>query len=217
MAVGFRVNTADGYMQIDDNYSNCCLNRVVKLSDLPYDETYGFYTLYLDDDEHMVAVYAPNNEAVVEEIFYHYDDNVKRYEIPRGNAENVLLYIFGEKRQSGNTSGLQVFNNNGECVFDSNYKYMTIAYFGTNYDSKILAAGKKYAVCTFGYNMNIVQNTSPAGVAYSWRMPTIQGNTLTVETIRTQNGHILTSWQPSQVWLSINLFSYFLVDVTNIA
>lgn len=215
MAVGFQVITEDGFVQIDEKYSNLSLSRVVKLSSLPYDSILEYYSLTLLNNEKLIAIYAPNNETVVEDLFHNASTDNHYFYIPIGNASNVSLFVFGEKRQSQGNGGIQVFNEQGECVFDSNFKQMTVAHFGTNYDTVTLDSSKKYAICPFGYNLTIVENSQPQGVAYSWFVPKNNNGVITVENIHTQSGHILDSWLPQREWGHFNMFSYLVIDVTN--
>lgn len=215
MTAGFQVVTQEGYLQVDENYSNLSLSKIVKLSSLPYNGNFEYYSLALEDNEKLIAIYTPNNEIVVEDLFYNSSANIHYFAIPQGNADDVSLFIFGEKNITTGFHGLQVFNEQGDCVFDSNFKQMTIAYFGTNTNTVTLDSSKKYAICTFGYNMSVVENTQPAGVAYSWFVPRIKNGVITVENIHTQNGHILTQWRPQTLWGQFNMFSYLVVDITN--
>ena len=215
MAAGIKVINNDGYLQIDENYSNLYLSRIVKLSLLPKETRLDYYILNLQDGEKLVGVCASKGEIVVEDLFYQHADNVKYYVLFKGNAEDVMLYIYGEKPTSTGKSGFRVFDAKGACVFDSNYKYMRIVKFSNaTSDSYTLDASKKYAVCTFGYNILIIENSQPFGVAYFYTMPIIENNRLEVVAIHTQDGKIIDHWLTQRVYGSFNMFSYFLIDVT---
>lgn len=50
--------------------------------------------------------------------------------IPAPDLSEFYIYVFKKKTISSKNYGLQVFNENGECVFDSSQKYMKILQYG---------------------------------------------------------------------------------------
>lgn len=98
--------------------------------------------------------------------------------------KNTWLYVFRwSKKTLSKSYGLQVFDEKGECVFDSSKRYMRVVYFGTN--EKTLPAGKEYAVVQLGkrveyngYSHEMFPGNNPYYVTTMWyiTIPVIYGN-----------------------------------------
>lgn len=216
MSAGFKVITDNNIVQVDENYSNLYLSRTIKLSSLGQVERTEYYVLDLESNERLVAIYVTNNALVVQEPFYNQNISNRFYFwLCNGKASDVTLYVFGEKKQSNGNSGLQIFNERGECIFDSNFKPMTVSHFGTNYNSVTFDSNRKYAICAFGYNLIIAEMVQPNGIGYFFHVPYIRNGVLTVDDVKMVNGTLNGGGIPQYEWGRFNMFSYLVVDVTD--
>lgn len=216
MSAGLKVITDNNVVQVDEEYSNLYLSRTINLASLEQKEGVHF-KLDFEDNEKLVAIYVTNNALVVQEPFYNPDklSNVVYFTVYNGEASDVTLYVFGEKKKSSGNSGLQVFNEQGECIFDSNFRPMIVEHFSTTYDSVTLDSSKKYAICTFGYSLIIANMVQPNGIGYYFHIPYIRDGVLTVDDVKIINGSLNGGGIPEFEWGRFNMFSYIVVDVTN--
>ncbi len=175
---GITVYNDDNKLTVNQTYKNLILKRKIKLIDLKTAEISGEDVLVLDltKDEILVAVggmTSNNNMLIIQDYNYEAkriefrgvkysededtDDEILDIEDFRNAYPNVYVYVFGldtsTPAQSG--AGLQVFNGNGDCIFDSTKKYMSVKYFG-NKKYILPTSTKRYAICQVG-----------ASVAYS--------------------------------------------------
>lgn len=223
MSSGIKVITDDKVIQVDEEYSNLHLSRTINLASLPqYESSFAkgddkHFRLDFESTERLVAIYVTNNALVVQDPFYNPNklSNVAYFSLLNGEASDVTLYVFGEKKQSSGNSGLQIFNEQGECIFDSNLKPMIVKHFGTNYNSVSLDSSKKYAICTFGYNLIIAQMVQPDGIGYFFHVPYIRDGILTVDEVKVINGSLNGGGIPQYDWGRFAMFSYIVIDVTS--
>lgn len=170
MDAGFSVKTSNGTIVIDESFKNLSLTRKVSLSSMavgtakrnitPWlhfkqNPTYGNVTTYtlgvLENNEYLVALVADDWNKIRNKIFVEsleakqgsYTFDV----VPGGTVSEVYAYIFGvqEKKATGNY-GIHVFDKIGNCIYDSQKKYLKI--IGIQFQSSSMEHGKKYGFIT---------------------------------------------------------------------
>lgn len=116
----FEVNNDNNHLQIDDTYMNLYMTRKIKL-----DNTSG--TIQFQNGEIMAAI--GNGTNSINGYCSNSSDHCDYY---IDNAQNAYIYIFATSPQSSSTSGMQIFNEAGKLVFDSNQKQAKVIAVGTN-------------------------------------------------------------------------------------
>lgn len=135
---GLSVYTADKHLILDENYQNLRLSRKIKLTGA------GTTNGTFEDGEILAAIggldASVSIDAYCENGSTGYTAIVKTY------VEGLYIYIFSNKYEKKNSGvGLQVFNANGEVVYDSNDKSPVIIASLHNKDSG-LPKDKRIAV-----------------------------------------------------------------------
>lgn len=180
-SAGITVYNDDNKLTVNQTYKNLVLKRKIKLTELkevPFEkeEDEGALLLTLNNGEILAAVggMTPDNNMLILQDYYYglkrihlrgieysgdaiTDDEVLSAEALKSAYPNVYIYTFGfdTTMVAPHSIGLQVFNSNGECVFDSDKKYMRVKYLG-NKEYILPTSTKRYAICQIG-----------ASVAYS--------------------------------------------------
>ena len=155
MTAGIYVKNDNDELLINDIYNNLYLFRKIKLTDLPY-EVLGNssisplrFTLSIQANE-VIAPIARTNGGELQAFSFHgagtpgsdFGDwliYVNRY-ISNVNdlladLDNVYVYTFGVNTSTTTSAsgyGLQVFDENGVCVYNSNNKPMRVLHYANN-------------------------------------------------------------------------------------
>lgn len=135
----FEVNNDNNHLQIDDTYMNLYMTRKIKL-----DNTSG--TIQFQNGEIMGAI--GNGTNSINGYCSNSSDHCDYY---IDNAQNAYIYIFATSPQSSSTSGMQIFNEVGKLVFDSNQKQAKVIAVGTNSGTVI---GTNIAIASGGLTQN---------------------------------------------------------------
>ncbi len=157
---GIEVRNDSNKLVVDSLYKNLMLSRKVLISQLPDFNAGGMPVkrLNLNNGEIVVAVSYPKDSSIGI-IQYNYSGYCDFYGV---NAEgsytklssvgsNYIAYVFGVNQRAKGNVGLQIFNNNGDLIFDSNSKYMRVSYYGRGIeDVPYPDSSKKYAIAQLG-------------------------------------------------------------------
>lgn len=157
---GIEVRNDSNKLVVDSLYKNLMLSRKVLISQLPDFNAGGMPVkrLNLNSGEIVVAVSYPKDSSIGI-IQYNYSGYCDFYGV---NAEgsytklssvdsNYIAYVFGVNQKAKGNVGLQIFNDNGDLIFDSNSKYMRVSYYGKSLeDVPYPDASKKYAIAQLG-------------------------------------------------------------------
>lgn len=163
MTAGFEVRTPSGKLIINENFQNICYDRKVKVADLPYDGEKRFYVdpwnqketagqcdwrrITKTTDDLFFAI-GPDFNQVVERVapILSNEDDILRISTPKGaDISNLYLYFFKKKKTTTSNFGLQVFDANGNPVYDSQMKYMKVISYG-EYFVKVPTDERQYAI-----------------------------------------------------------------------
>ena len=201
MSAGIDVRVfGESAVMINQDYKCIVMKRKIKLSSLPYVGTFSTlskpwdedgwssddipkrvkfttanipqYKLALNDDEMLWGITTCANISKSITIQRPALKDV-RFNIPSGtNLDNVYIYTFGSPIISGSNCGLQVFNANGEIVFDGSLKQLRMYradffVLGSNcppWTTAILSAGSYWDVpdVTWWYELEEYSGTSKA-------------------------------------------------------
>lgn len=131
----FEVNNDNNHLQVDDTYMNLYMTRKIKLND-----TSG--RIQFQSNEIMAAI--GNGTNSINGYCSNSSDHCDYY---IDNAQNAYIYIFASTPQSSSTSGMQIFNESGALVFDSNQKQAKVIAVGTNSGTVI---GNNIAIASGG-------------------------------------------------------------------
>lgn len=131
----FEVNNDNNHLQIDDTYMNLYMTRKIKLND-----TSG--SIQFQSNEIMAAI--GNGTNSINGYCSNSSDHCDYY---IDNAQNAYIYLFASTPQSSSTSGMQIFNESGALVFDSNQKQAKVIAVGTNSGTVI---GSNIAIASGG-------------------------------------------------------------------
>lgn len=156
---GIEVRNDNNKLVVDSLYKNLMLSRKVLISQLP-DAKEGVMVkrLTLNPGEIVVAVSYPKGSpiSIIQYNysgycdFYGVDAGVDYVELSSVNS-NYVAYVFGVDQKAKGNTGLQIFNDNGDLIFDSNAKYMRVSYYGKTLDEVPYPdASKKYAIAQLG-------------------------------------------------------------------
>lgn len=197
---GLSVYTADKHLILDENYQNLRLSRKIKLTGA------GTTTGTFEDGEILAAIggldASVNIDAYCENGSTGYTAIVNTY------VEGLYIYIFSDKYEKRNSGvGLQVFNANGEVVYDSNNKTPIIIASLHNKDAD-LPKDKRIAVMCGSPRKEIMtsvsnsQTTTQGSKAeQTWVPETSHMETVdnpTFENVTVKEGHF--EWQTHQEW-----------------
>lgn len=200
---GLSVYTADKHLILDENYQNLRLSRKIKLTGA------GTTNGTFEDGEILAAIggldASVSIDAYCENGSTGYTAIVKTY------VEGLYIYIFSNKYEKKNSGvGLQVFNANGEVVYDSNDKSPAIIASLHNKDSD-LPKDKRIAVMCGSPRKEIEtfvsdhqettteQKTETVWVPEKSHMETVDNPTF--ENVTVKEGHYET--QTYQEWDSV--------------
>lgn len=144
----FEVNNDNNHLQIDDTYMNLYMTRKIKL-----DNTSG--TIQFQNGEIIAAIGNGTNS-----INGYCSNSTDHCDYYIDNAQNAYIYIFASTPQSSSTSGMQIFNESGDLVFDSNQKQAKVVAVGTNNGTVI---GSNIAIASGGLTKisDLTTNTRP--------------------------------------------------------
>lgn len=172
MEAGIEVYS-DSTLIIDGSYKNLSLIRKVKLTDLPKsrvksrEEPWKIDSRFVDIDRYSLGTLKDNEVFVgiggkISDILqkiaitHPAGSSTKSVSVdilPNGSPENLYLYVFGENlSKESSSNGLQVFNEQGECVFDSGRKYLRVVGEEVHYPSFIrknsIRSDREYCLIT---------------------------------------------------------------------
>lgn len=235
---GITVYNDDNKLTVNQTYKNLILKRKIKLAELkevPFESEIdeGTLSLTLNNDEILVAVggMAQNNNMLILKDYYYdekqirlkgieysgdinTDDEVLSAEAFKNAYPDVCIYIFGFSANgiAPHGIGLQIFNSNGECVFDNDKKYMSVKYFG-NKEYILPTSTKRYAICQVGAS---IAYSTTKGYFGDWTseisFPAIVDGKIQVREL-SLNGS-LGGPGDGDSWY-YNAFNYMVIDVTN--
>lgn len=195
----FEVNNDNNHLQIDDTYMNLYMTRKIKL-----DNTSG--TIQFKNGEIIAAI--GNGTNSINGYCSNSRDHCDYY---IDNAQNAYIYIFASTPQSSSTSGMQIFNESGALVFDSNQKQAKVVAVGTNSGTVI---GNNIAIASGGLTKisDLTTNTNPY-VSSEQRHERVMENDLVEEEYTTMEGQMIGGvytyvpvkktrwvWKPVEKW-----------------
>lgn len=115
----FEINNDNNHLQIDDTYMNLYMTRKIKIND-------SSGRIQFQNNEVMAAIGNGTNSI------NGYCSNSNSYcDYYVENPSGVYIYIFSTTPQSSSSSGIQIFNESGNLVFDSNHKQAKVIAVGT--------------------------------------------------------------------------------------
>lgn len=132
----FEVNNDNNHLQIDDTYMNLYMTRKIKLS-----QTEG--VVQFQNKEVIGAIGNGTNT-----INGYCSNHIDKCEYKIDNINNVYIYIFATEPISSSTSGMQIFDETGKLIFDTNHRQAKVIGVGTTSGTVIgsniaIAAGGK--------------------------------------------------------------------------
>ena len=197
---GLSVYTADKHLILDENYQNLRLSRKIKLTGT------GTTTGTFEDGEILAAIggldASVNIDAYCENGSTGYTAIVNTY------VEGLYIYIFSNKYEKRNSGvGLQVFNANGNVIYDSNDKSPVIIASLNNKDSALPKDKRIAVICgsprkeieTSIFNSQTI--TQDSKMEQTWVPETSHMETVdnpTFENVTVKEGHF--EWQTHQEW-----------------
>ena len=116
----FEIYNDNNHLQVDDTYMNLYMTRKIKLND-----TFG--TIQFQNNEIMAAI--GNGTNSINGYCSNSSDHCDYY---IDNAQNTYIYIFATEPQVSSVSGMQIFNEAGHLIFDSNQKQAKVIAVGTD-------------------------------------------------------------------------------------
>ncbi len=147
----FESKTSSGNVQINDSYKNLYLSRKVAIS-------VGEGSGTLQTDEFLVGIGNGTNSLDGCVI-----NKPGGYEYKLGSSSTqAYLYFFSNHPVSQGTCGLQVFNTNGEIIFDSNAKQAVVLACGGEGTS---ASGSQLVICCGGDTIEANNNDAASQYA----------------------------------------------------
>ena len=138
----FEVNNDMNHMQIDDTYMNLYLTRKIKLST-------NKGVIPFQNKEVMAAIGNGTNT-----INGYCSNSANRCEYEIDSITNAYIYVFATEPTSSSTSGMQIFNEAGDLIFDSNHKQAKVIGVGTNSGTVI---GSNIAIAVGGHTVQSEQ------------------------------------------------------------
>lgn len=156
---GIEVRNDNNKLVVDSLYKNLMLSRKVSLSQMPAVNNEGTIVrrLHLNPGEIVAAVSYPKGSriGIIQLNFSGYCDfygaDLDYIDLSSIDS-NYVAYVFGVDQKAKGNVGMQIFNDNGDLIFDSNAKYMRVSYYGKNADDVIQYpdASKTYAIAQLG-------------------------------------------------------------------
>lgn len=157
---GIEVRNDNNKLVVDSSYKNLMLSRKVLISQLPDFEAGGMPVkrLNLNSGEIVVAVGYPKNSSIGI-IQYNYSGYCDFYGVDEEGSytklslvgSDYIAYVFGVNQRAKGNVGLQIFNDKGDLVFDSNSNYMRVSYYGKSLEEAPYPdMSKKYAIAQLG-------------------------------------------------------------------
>lgn len=152
---GLLIKNDNNDLLINDTYNNLYLFRKIKLTDLPYERLGNGsihplrFTLEIQPNEVIAPIArtdgkelqafsvnsAGTSGATVNSWLIYVQDYKSDLNELLADLENVYVYTFGintSATASANGYGLQVFNEDGVCVYNSNNKPMRVLHYANN-------------------------------------------------------------------------------------
>lgn len=160
MDAEFEVRNDKNKLVIDANFHNLWLSRKVLITQT------GTFNGAFSGGEILAAV-----GGVTGDIDAYCENNNNGYTcIVNTYVAGLYIYIFSqEPKAAASGCGLQVFDNNGKCVFDSNNKYAKVAAFGTAPNTyKIPTTDHKYAIAVGCPTIKKEEYVEEKGTTESW-------------------------------------------------
>lgn len=135
----FEVNNDNNHLQIDDTYMNLYMTRKIKIND-------SSGRIQFQNNEMMAAIGNGTNSI------NGYCSNSNGYcDYYIENPSGVYIYIFSNTPESSSSSGVQIFNESGNLIFDSNHKQAKVIAVGTTSGTVI---GNNIAIASGGLTIN---------------------------------------------------------------
>lgn len=135
----FEVNNDNNHLQIDDTYMNLYMTRKIKIND-------SSGRIQFQNNEMMAAIGNGTNSI------NGYCSNSNGYcDYYIENPSGVYVYIFSNTPESSSSSGVQIFNESGNLIFDSNHKQAKVIAVGTASGTVI---GNNIAIASGGVTIN---------------------------------------------------------------
>lgn len=125
MSAGITIYNDNGYLLINETYKNLALIAKIKVADKGYinQQNYRVINLapYITEQVKVIAV---SMDATISQLLNKPDGT---YELQFTNS-NGTIYLYGEidATQTDKKYGLQVFDEKGNCVYDTNRDYMRV-------------------------------------------------------------------------------------------
>lgn len=206
MGEGLEVKNSYQSLIINGTFKNLCLLRkapltsfasaMVKARSQPWTVNSSMtnltrYTIgELSDNEYLVGLGGSVNDIVKKVGLTHPKGTSERYTAvdiyDGGDASKITVYIFGvDTSKTSSTSGLQVFDSDGNCVFDSEKKYLRVI------DGSI----------SFGVSMGSATNTAKSYCFITCPARSLVGSKewTDFQTFFTKNGNsIYAGWHANQ-------------------
>lgn len=224
MPYGFEMYTQDGnVLNVSSNYFNLSLVQTGLLSELLYMNNIGGGQLvrgmFNTGLKHpTVAVEISEGRYVT---IYDVDTNLRMFDIWAAagvDLTKVKYYVFSAGNTSNKTYGRQVFNDLGECVFDSNLKYMRILGRGAiTVDKPTIAAMCQGRSGTF----DRIYVGQASGKRQYWDKETFttyarSGNAVVTQKVTIDYGYVLKSYAMPDGFISRrSLPAPLILNVTN--
>ena len=115
----FEVHNDNNHLQIDDTYMNLYMTRKIKLS-----QTEG--VVQFQNKEVIGAIGNGTNT-----INGYCSNDIDKCEYKIDNINNGYIYIFATEPISSSTSGMQIFDETGKLIFDTNHRQAKVIGVGT--------------------------------------------------------------------------------------
>ena len=131
----FEVYNDNSHLQVDDTYMNLYMTRKIKLNN-----TSG--TIQFQNNEVMAAI--GNGTNSINGYCSNASDHCDYY---IDNTQNAYIYIFATSPVSSSTAGMQIFDETGKLIFDSNHKQAKVIAVGTDSGTVI---GSNIAIASGG-------------------------------------------------------------------
>lgn len=223
---GIEVRNDNNKLVVDSLYKNLMLSRKVLLSQMPAVNNEGTIVrkLNLNRGEIVAAVSYPKGSpiSIIQLNYSGYCDfyGVKNADYTDLSSidSNYVAYVFGVDQKAKGNVGMQIFNDNGDLIFDSNAKYMRVSYYGKNADDVVPYpdASKTYAIAQLGVEAyedaeyrNSEQNAFLTSVTRCVKL-----GKDAVEPDGTYSGGYVYIPSYEEIHFEQKCFSYMLIDVT---
>ena len=132
----FEVNNDKNHLQIDDTYMNLYMTRKIKV-------TSQSGTIQFENGEIIGAIGNGSNT-----IDGYCSNSPTHCDYYISDINNAYIYLFATKPISSSTMGVQIFNDAGDLLFDSNHKQAKVIGVGTNNGTVI---GTNIAIAVGGH------------------------------------------------------------------